>query len=1838
MAHAATDTSPKFDVYRYNGIVLAKQSNGSYTTQEYVRGYEYVDTVTAEQLEAGIDYTYPTTPPTTDYYTDFGVLAVPEGTNLNLTENAAWNDKLTETGVKASCGLASAMKPSDGGGSLYHQKVHGSSTVRLQKNAEDCGCSGSNPGQGEASNSPGGGVDLNLSMGNAESSGLSGSGGVLSLKADQPSPDLSARSLVAYHGIAGAGSPVMLRQDGGGAIQQVETPMALADLVDVSGGYEIRFFKQGQFTPGSGSTSAVPTGNASVVTRITSAGTGSLTIEKSGLNVHPSKVVYTWIDTPGEPGWAMEHREADETVLRKQIRSEKTESNGDVIQTEILLEGDGSVASRIARRFRNLGGSWYLVEERRGLVGAERVSTKSYIEDDQDPNYRKLASETDADGSWTRFEYDAEGRESKRVGPWLDSAPTDPESESRTRVTTYNDTYTSGNLTVRTVTVSDYVLGQEVARQVEDTVFGSVDRRVIRSNRTVSTSSSAVLVTRTVYSGGLPATTTHPDGTISTEVYVTAPLPGNDAVEWARGRKVITRTLFRGTTDSQNGERTRIISDIVTGIQIRRTVEQLVGGTPYLLSREETVEVSSDWQPQRILFADGTAEVRQYGCCGLESVLDRNGGTTFYEYDALKRVTVTTRSGISTHKGFDAAGREKSEWLTSMAGGGNLIRTLRVYRPDGTLASETRPGFGTSNHSIEPLTSGGVRRRIIHSDAERIEDFHRDGRLMERSGAAASPVRIVYGVNSLGLWSKTIRLDSQAGTDEWLNQQTDWLNRANRTEFAPGTANATAEYNALGQLVKESDPDGVVTLHGYNALGERALTAIDANGSGVLDIDGSDRATQTNTTYTGNGTATRVTTVTQYPGGGGPPIVSTRSELIDGSQIVETRAGVTTTTDIDTDPETATTTETITHPDTTQTVRVTVAGRLQSETRLDTGGGTLVSTTFGYDAFGRLGNQTVSGSGTTVTTYHPNTDLVHTVTTPNPGDGTGPKVTTYAYDERGRRTVVTLPDGSTQTTEYYPTGSIKKTYGSQTYPVDYTYDPHGRMLTMTTQGATGNATTTWHHDPARGWLTFKEYADGQGPTYTYTPAGRLDTRTWARGITTTYRYNGAGELRNLTYSDGTPGITSITYDGLGRRSVVTEDNRTRSFTYSPDGQTSTETVDNWMWAGSNWTVTVGQDALLRRGNLTVSTRTNGGTPHSYTVNSTYSPLTGRLANIEVEGINFAYSWVERLNQVQQVAGAGMTATRQFDALGRLDRIENVQPGGAVLSRHDYRYDSLNRRDQASREDGTAWRYGYDSLGQVTSGVRQTEGGTPLPGFEFGYAFDNIGNRLSATTNGRSEWYGSYGEVSLLNLYKNRQHAPAFDVVGKADQGSTVTLLSPLAGDPPLPTSRLGSWFAGEMPVDNSIGPVFGNATVVAVKKNAGPNGADVVSTLSKTDRVGPATEDFSYDADGNLLSDGFWNYTWDGENRLSGMSPKPGLEPFVGARMWFGYDSDSRRAEKQRQRWDDQAGEWMDYISAMHFAYDRWNLVAEWESDHIDRRYVWGPDLSGTLQGAGGIGGLLWMELEGQSFAPFYDGNGNVMGLLPVAGGGTLRRYEYGPFGEPLQLVEEDPAFDQNPFRFSTKYRDHESGLYYYGYRFYIAESGRWLNRDPIEERGGVNLFATVANSIVGRIDPLGLSVCDGCDQQPKGTRSFIILSTSPCIGGRTLAEMRGAIAAPYAAAGGLSAASSLPITTTSASRPVASAVTDTVISAVATASTGVSYESGLVGMGQSAIRTVEQMFQGPTYLCIEIECRKCKCCLLFSKTWEKTRKRVQSSFTQTNWTPEFVAEQAEGAANQCEE
>jgi RHS repeat-associated protein len=347
--------------------------------------------------------------------------------------------------------------------------------------------------------------------------------------------------------------------------------------------------------------------------------------------------------------------------------------------------------------------------------------------------------------------------------------------------------------------------------------------------------------------------------------------------------------------------------------------------------------------------------------------------------------------------------------------------------------------------------------------------------------------------------------------------------------------------------------------------------------------------------------------------------------------------------------------------------------------------------------------------------------------------------------------------------------------------------------------------------------------------------------------------------------------------------------------------------------------------------------------------------------------------------------------------------------------------------------------------------------------------------MNSATRKHAMRYASY-TANLLNQYSSRTVPGYVNVLGTATNTATVSLWSKDSPALYTPTTRKGDYFRGEMPFTNSTGAMWLTITNVAVLSNY--TSADIVTNVLGNMLLAKTPEAFLYDADGNLTNDSLWSYTWDAENRLVKQESVNSLATAGKRRLEFAYDYQSRRIQKLVST---NNGSYVAQ-STNRFVYDGWNLVATLNPQSaLLQSFTWGLDLSGSLQGAGGVGGLLMLTdqttINNQPSTHFctYDGNGNVAALVAAASGTASATYEYGPFSEVVRQT--GPMAHANKFRFSTKYQDDESDFLYYGYRSYNPTLGRWLSRDPVEEKGGRNLYGFTSNDAIKFYDKLGLQI-----------------------------------------------------------------------------------------------------------------------------------------------------------------
>jgi RHS repeat-associated protein len=1326
--------------------------------------------------------------------------------------------------------------------------------------------------------------------------------------------------------------------------------------------------------------------------------------------------------------------------------------------------------------------------------GPARTSTYWYYTNLSDPGYGRLRQSTNSDGSWQILHYDTSGRVMTVFSSVGNQAPTTNAALCRKIDYDYSpivDAADTGafrpQLPRREV---EYLLGLEIARRYF--VYRQGEKREIRCvlpNAAWNATGNLVTVTRhrtrEPFKGQMDVAIT-PDGTCTRYEYIT-------------NATMLTNIVWHGAPDASgtnvgDGTKTVTVSGLAGQVYSRHVFDVPTG---HLIAHDQYSDFDPEThQPRRVTHLDGTVESSQGSCCGsgsAESAVDREGVLTEFDYDELGRLTNTVRLGISTANRVDALGRVTEVLRKGTGESGYTTVKRSAYDSVGRLASETDAagvlttytyGYDALGQSVKTTTLAAG----TPSESHRIDTFAKDGTLVRVDGTAVSPVKYEYGFETIdginARYRLEIKLDASGGTNEWTKTYTDMAGREFKTVYAAASQPypfSLSTYDSAGRLASRRDPDGIVTLYSYDARGELENTALDLNGNGLIDLD-HDRVTRTVTvvTNTANGTVRLARTyVWDTQGSAVSNLVSTVETSIDGLQTWSTVNGLTITSATAIDPGTTTRTVTQTAPDNTSTVTVYLNGRLDSVTRKDNTGAQIGRTTYAYDAHGRQYRVTDAGNGATTYAYDA-ADRVISVTSPPPGTGHAPQTTLTDYDELGRARKLTLSDGTAVTNVYYSTGLLQRTSGSRTYPVEYTYDAQGRVQTMKTwqnfAGSSGAATTTWNYDAYRGWLASKQYQGGSGPFYTYTPGGRLKTRSWVRtgsagAIATTYAYgfddglggNQHADVVTVAYNDNaTPAVTTD-YDRLGRVHSLTAGTNALQRSWNSAGLSLGDAWTNGILAGLSVNTTY--DSSLRRQTLAART---GGTGIGPTFTNTYDGA-GRLASVTDGSYTAAYGYVSdsplwNTLEFKQNTTLRATTSRQFDYLNRLLSISTAPTGtgsGALASA--YAYNQANQRLRRTEADDTYWVYEYDNLGQVVSGKRYWAGGVPVAGQQYEYTYDDIGNRKSARQGGNDIGTGlrsaSY-TANLLNQYSGRTNAPAVDVLGLGTAAATVTVNGGA-------TTRQGAYFWRELAVTNASAPAWTPSTVTAT---AGTNSTTVTGRLLTP----PGTQTLAYDADGNLTNDLVWSYSWDAENRLLAMETLSTVTNPARARVTWDYDPAGRRIRSTvATNWTGSA---YSATNETKYLYDGWACIAELTAANaLVRQYAWGLDLSGTPTGAGGVGGLLWMRPAGGAahFAAF-DGNGNVVALVDGGNGTVSARYDYEPFGATIRMT--GTVAKDNAFRFSTKRAEDTTGIILYEFRPYSPVLGRWANRDPIGEKGGMNPYAFCLNDPHQRFDRLGLS------------------------------------------------------------------------------------------------------------------------------------------------------------------
>lgn len=609
----------------------------------------------------------------------------------------------------------------------------------------------------------------------------------------------------------------------------------------------------------------------------------------------------------------------------------------------------------------------------------------------------------------------------------------------------------------------------------------------------------------------------------------------------------------------------------------------------------------------------------------------------------------------------------------------------------------------------------------------------------------------------------------------------------------------------------------------------------------------------------------------------------------------------------------------------------------------------------------------------------------------------------------------------------------------------YQYDALGNLLALTDPNRN---VTQWQYNNRHRPIK-KVYADNSSETYGYDGVGNRTSIVDALGVTITYAFDDAD---NLTSRSAT-GLSTVTYsyDALNRANQMVDGIGTTTFGY--DNASELTTVDG-PWA--NDTITLGYDGLGRMNSQDINGSTDSVVIDSF----------GRVTSATNPLGSFTYGYASATSSKLTSIALPNGQTSSFSYYGnggdqRLQEILHQNASAQTISKFDYEYNVLGEitkwTQQVDSNGAQAYDFVYDLAGQLTSGVLKKVSDGSIQK-SYGYRYDAAGNRTNETI----DTVVSQDTHNNLNQLASRQSGTGIlPVRGQADEPiSSVTVNGSAA-------AVRGQNFEGTA----SVTPGTNTVTVAATDLNNNTTTKQYQVTIS-----GSGSATLSYDLKGNLLNDGTKTYEWDVLNRLTAIN-YTGSNP--AQRTEFTYNGMGQRVKIVEKTGG--------------------SVVSE-------KRFIWIPSSPqpGEERDAGNNTTKRFYsqgeQIGGNSYYYDRDHLGSVRELTDSAG--TLRaRYDYDLYGRRSANLITSSGIESD-FAYTGAYWHTAGALNLTLYRCYSANLGRWLSMDPLEEGGGLNLYAYVSNNPISFTDPLGLkppiNIVGGTPEQKEAVRKALdrVLST----------------------------------------------------------------------------------------------------------------------------------------------
>ena len=662
-----------------------------------------------------------------------------------------------------------------------------------------------------------------------------------------------------------------------------------------------------------------------------------------------------------------------------------------------------------------------------------------------------------------------------------------------------------------------------------------------------------------------------------------------------------------------------------------------------------------------------------------------------------------------------------------------------------------------------------------------------------------------------------------------------------------------------------------------------------------------------------------------------------------------------------------------------------------------------------------------------------------------------------SYDNLNRPLNRSYPDGGIEHWGYTLNVSGATSYTNQIGNVaTYVYDTLGRQTTNAVLGVTTNSFT---YDGAGDRLTL---TDGKNQTTSFgidiygnvtnkidaagnlVLVGQFDadnrmTNRWtpAKG-STAYSFDAVGNLTHVAYPVS-PAI-SLSYDVLNRLTNMIDAVGDTAYSYDSVSELLSE---NGPWA--NDTVSYTYTNRLRTG-LGLS-QPSGSWSQSYGYD-----VARRLTNVTSQAGSFGYQYFGSgpstlVSRLALPNGAYITNT--FDSVARLLSTKLLNSSAAILDSESYAYNQAGQRTAETNTAGDFRNYTYDNAGELKTANGKESGGSSRWQEQLGYVYDAAGNLNYRTNNALVQTFN----VNNLNELTTATASGTLTVAG-----TTTTPATSVTVNTSNAVLYADSTFAStNQPITNAAWNTY---TAIA-QDSHGRVSSNTVSVFL------PAIPRYSYDLNGNLLSE---HSPAGGTNRIFSYDDENQLVSVCVTNAWrsdFVYDGKFRRRIEKDYAW--QGGAWVQ-TNEVHFIYDGNSVIQERDANN-------NPLVTYTRSGSSLLARTdNGQEIPGSPTTAYYhaDGNGNVTTLI-YSNQIIAAKYLYDPFGNTLSLS--GPLASLNVYGFASKEWNSSADLYYFVRRYYDPTLQRFINRDPIAEQGGINLYAYVANNPINAIDLLGLEL-----------------------------------------------------------------------------------------------------------------------------------------------------------------